>query len=469
MGNAVNDWNDLHINAGIDTVKAQLLAVIGQPSANEESPTPPAGRLPEKESSLYDDTNRYSHEALLEHFWFVWGTDTCWDNLNKVQIRLSHLRHGVGNDKFKLWSESPKRKTVMGIAYEPGKDLGDDKVNLFEGFAIEPNEKGKDGCEKILQHLKFMCRGRDKEYDFLLKWIAYPLQYPGAKMASSIVMFGAEGTGKSIIWEEVVKPIYGKHGATIGQSQLESQFTGWKSAKSFVVAEEVVSRQERNHHKGMLKQLISGKTFRINEKNLPEHEESNHMNIVFNSNSTVPQELDEGDRRYLVLYGDQVAGKPYFDALVEEIEADGISCFMHYMLNIELGDFDAHTKPPLNYEKQGLIDASMPSPAYFHRLWKDGELDIPYVTATSAKIYKHFCRWCEKNGEFKRTQRYFSSELQRCMTPHRLNMNYPYTNSQPKTVRVFLTPDMVNKYGEADFRKQVEQSCRQFDKHIVEE
>ena len=459
---SLTDWNDLHVSAGLDAVKTQLCVVADKQSANDESPTPSEERLPE--NPLYDYDGRYNREVLLENFWFLWGTDTCWDNLNRLQIRLSHLRHGVGKDKYNYWNDSDCRKTVKAIAYEPGKDLGEDQVNLFEGFAVEPNERGQEGCKLILQHLFYMCRNREDEFNFLLNWIAYPLQNPGAKMATSIVMFGAEGTGKSIIWEEVVKPIYGKHGATIGQAQLESQFTGWKSAKSFVVAEEVVSRQERNHHKGMLKQLVTGKTFRINEKNLPEHEESNHMNLVFNSNSTVPQELDDGDRRYLVLYGDQVEGKPYFDALVNEIENEGIACFMHFMLSLDLHDFDAHTKPPLNVEKQGLIDASMPSPAYFHKLWKAGELDIPYLTATTSEIYKHFTRWCDKNGEFKRTQRFFSGELQRCMTPYRLNMRYPHVTSHPKTVRVFLTPDMAKLIGHPNFRESVENDCRKFSK-----
>lgn len=466
----LTDFNDLHVAAGLDEVRRQVLAVLRPANDSiEVSPAPSTAVSAAQNTKLYDDSNRYSIEALIEHFWFVWGTDTCWDNLNKVQIRLSHLRHGIGNDKFKAWSESYKRRTVWRIIYEPGAESNKELVNLFEGFFVEPDPIGKQGCPLILKHLWYMCRKREAELHFMLKWIAYPLQNPGAKMATSIVMFGSEGTGKSIIWEEVVKPIYGKHAGTIGQAQLESQFTGWKSAKSFVVAEEVVSRQDRNHHKGMLKQLISGKTFRINEKNLPEHEESNHMNIVFNSNSTIPQELDEGDRRYLVLYGDQVAGKDYFDALVSEIENGGIACFMQYMLNMDLSGFDAHTKPPMNIEKTGLIEASMPSPAYFHKLWKGGELDIEYMSATSGDLYKYFTRWCEQNGEFKRTQRYFSSELKRCMAAHKLNMNYPFANSPAKTVRVFLTDEMVQQRGDPEFRKLIERECRQFAQNTSKE
>jgi putative DNA primase/helicase len=154
---------------------------------------------------------------------------------------------------------------------------------------------------------------------------------------------------------------------------------------------------------------------------------------------------------------------------MHEIKNDGIACFMHYALSLDLSNFDAHTKPPLNVEKQGLIDASMPSPAYFHRRWKANELDMPYMCGTTTQIYKYFCRWCDKNGEFKRTQRYFSIELQRCMTPHRLNMNYPYANTPAKTTRVFLTDEMVLKHADPEFRKLVENSCREFDKMLTNE
>lgn len=107
--------------------------------------------------------------------------------------------------------------------------------------------------------------------------------------------------GKSLLWELVVKEIYGEYSVTVGQAQLESRFTGWQSKRCFALCEEVVARNEKAHYKGMLKHLITGSTLMIEEKNLPVREESNHMNSVFLSNSMQPLELDLGDRRYMVL------------------------------------------------------------------------------------------------------------------------------------------------------------------------
>ncbi|WP_166888590.1 primase-helicase family protein [Pantoea sp. Cy-639] len=100
-----------------------------------------------------------------------------------------------------------------------------------------------------------LCNNRADEYRFLLKWIAYPLQNPGAKMATAVVMFGAEGPGKSLLWEKVVREIYGAYGTTIGQAQLESQFTGWQSRKLFALAEEVVTPRWHLRRKPVLARL----------------------------------------------------------------------------------------------------------------------------------------------------------------------------------------------------------------------
>ena len=34
-GNKLNDWNDLHVSAGLNAVKTQLLSVVDKPSAND--------------------------------------------------------------------------------------------------------------------------------------------------------------------------------------------------------------------------------------------------------------------------------------------------------------------------------------------------------------------------------------------------------------------------------------------------
>ncbi|WP_226648999.1 DUF5906 domain-containing protein [Microbulbifer variabilis] len=485
------DFNDIHCRYGLGEVRRQWDAFMenvvifprpsdGVPSEALEkaeiiNDAPPIDEIPPEysespapseagsdSSGLFDEFGRFSYQALIDHFWYVWGTRHAWDNINREQIELSNLRHGVGRERFKLWEESTERRWVKDIVFSPGTDMGPKYVNLYTGFKMDPDPRGRVGCSRILHHIFRLCGERDAEFEWLMRWIAYPLQNPGAKMDSSVIMYGSEGPGKSIIWEKVVKQIYGEYSVTIGQAQLESQFTGWKSRRLFVLAEEVVSRSERNHHKGMLKQTVTGDTHMINEKMLPEREESNHMNFVFLSNSTVPLELDMGDRRYLVLYIDKVPKKQYFIDLFAEIKNGGVECFYHHLLNLDMGDFTPHTKPPDNDEKEELINASLPSPAYFHKLWKQGELDIPYKSAVAGDLFKAFQRWCERSGEFKRTERYFGAELKRVMPQVRLNIKYPEQLSAHITKRIYVTEEDMDFKYDTHFAERLGDSCRQF-------
>ncbi|BCQ60747.1 hypothetical protein PBOI14_24970 [Pseudomonas sp. Boi14] len=367
--------------------------------------------------------------------------DVAWDCARSRMIKLSAIREAVGRTRYKWWQESEHRRMAQDVVFDPTEQCGPLMLNLYDGFHAKPDPRGADGCLLIRKHLGLLCNNRTDEYLFLLKWIAYPLQHPGTKMATAVVMFGAEGPGKSLLWEKVLRRIYGDYGTTIGQAQLESQFTGWQSRKLFALAEEVVSREEMRHYKGVLKHLVTGETLQINEKNMPVREERNHLNFVFLSNSTVPLALDDGDRRYLVLYVDRVPPPDYFVALVNEIDNGGIEAFYHYLMNLDLTGFGPHSKPPLNEEKQGLIDGSLPAPRYFVRRWLAGETEFPVTAAvTQDDLWRAFCKWCDGANEFKRRQRDFTQEAVRDLKQARPDIRYPTKSDDFKTTRIYVTP-----------------------------
>ncbi|MDH0154343.1 bifunctional DNA primase/polymerase [Stutzerimonas stutzeri] len=405
---------------------------------------------------------RIGEQELLKDFVLIYGTDLVWDCNRRRMVKLAALREVVGRERIKLWQESQYRRVAEDVVFDPTESCGPTMLNLFDGFKMTPSPVGQAGCQKILAHLGKLCGERRDEYVWLLRWIAYPLQNPGAKMATSVVMFGAEGPGKSLVWEKVVKRIYGEYGVTIGQAQLESQFTGWQSRKLFALAEEVVSRAEMRHYKGLLKHLVTGETLQINEKMQSLREEHNHLNFVFLSNSTVPLELDDGDRRYLVLYVDKVPPKEYFAELVEEIENGGIEAFYQYMLTLPMEGFNEHTKPPLNDEKQALIEGSMSPARYFLRVWQRGDIDLPYGAAVAGDLYRAFCRWCERSNEFKRREREFYQEVQRDMDQVRKDIKFPSAQSDFKTCRIYVPKGEGDKHRDKDWLQQVALQCRAF-------
>ncbi|TLX65088.1 DNA primase [Stutzerimonas nosocomialis] len=405
---------------------------------------------------------RIGEQELLNDFVLIYGTDLVWDCNRRRMVKLAALREVVGRERIKLWQESQYRRVAEDVVFDPTETCGPTMLNLFDGFKMAPSPAGQAGCKRILAHLGKLCGERADEYVWLLRWIAYPLQNPGAKMATSVVMFGAEGPGKSLVWEKVVKRIYGEYGVTIGQAQLESQFTGWQSRKLFALAEEVVSRAEMRHYKGLLKHLVTGETLQINEKMQSLREEHNHLNFVFLSNSTVPLELDDGDRRYLVLYVDKVPPKEYFAELVAEIENGGIEAFYQYMLTLPMEGFNEHTKPPLNEEKQSLIEGSMSPARYFLRVWQRGDLDLPYGAAVAGDLYRAFCRWCDRANEFKRREREFYQEVQRDMDQVRKDIKFPGAQSDFKTCRIYVPKGQGDRHRDKEWLQQVALQCRAF-------
>lgn len=483
------DWNDLHVAAGLPAVREQLLAALDVAPAVIDGPiddAPFETSLPcapslecdlpvgEAEGDLAHTPGgaggfRISEQELLNDFVVVYGSDVAWDCKRARMVKLSAIREAVGRTRYKWWQESDHRQMAQDVVFDPTERCSPLMLNLYDGFHTTPDPRGEAGCLLIRKHLGLLCNNRVDEYTFLLKWIAYPLQHPGAKMATAVVMFGAEGPGKSLLWEQVVRRIYGEYGTTIGQAQLESQFTGWQSRKLFALAEEVVSREEMRHYKGVLKHLVTGETLQINEKNMPVREESNHLNFVFLSNSTVPLALDDGDRRYLVLYVDRVPPAGYFEQLVAEIETGGIEAFYHYLMNLDLTGFGPHTKPPLNDEKQALIDGSLAAPRYFVRRWLAGETEFPVTGAvTQADLWQAFCRWCEGANEFKRRERDFLQEAGRDLGRERPDIRYPTGGDDFKTCRVYVTPAFAAKKAELGrgWAAEAGLQCRKFAAHF---
>lgn len=490
---AVSDFNDLHVRAGLDAVRDQIehavALLLTRDAANDvtdvvadmspfsgdyydpgavpeyfdEPPAPSGGGV-----GLFDDDGRYRLDVLLDNFWYIYGTKHCWDNLQRQQMELANLGHMVGRDKYKSWMQSPRRRMVMGLKFEPGQDVGPDYVNLFEGWGIEPVAGD---CSLLLEHVMHLCGGRQEEADWLLNWLAYPLQFPGTKMASAVLVHGAEGTGKSITFSDVMGRIYGDHHITIGQAQLESSFTEWQSRRLFATAEEVVSRTERSHYKGMLKHLVTGQTLQIDQKHMSLREETNHMNMVFLSNSTQPLELDIGDRRFMVLYVDRVPPADYFERLFRQIDNGGVEAFFHHLLNRDLSGFGPHSKPPLNAEKRRLVNASMLSPQYFFQLWRAGELSLPVMCATTGDLFLFYKHWAESANEFRRTQRYFSQELARCdgISAKRVCIKYPKEDALHTTQRVWVVDDDagVPRPGESG-NEFVGRRCREFRLGLVQ-
>ena len=368
-------------------------------------------------------------EWMLPRYALIYGDEAVFDREQRRELTLGALRAFVGLKAVRDWGDHPERSVVNEdqVLFDPRRQLNDPSVcNLWGGWPLQPaagSATDQDTVQRWLSVLHYACGDSDAIFDWVLKWIAYPLQNTGTKMRTSIIMHGTEGSGKNTVWD-AVRRIYGRYGMQITQTQLEQQWCDWLSARMFIVGNEVLQRQEQIQQKGRLKTIVSDATIRIERKFMNGRTEYNFANLVFLSNELQPLNIDPEDRRFLVIWTPVAHpdGPAFYKGLGEPANGqDGmpesaVQAIYRYMLDLDLGDFGPHTKPPMTQAKKDLIDASMESGQRFVRDWLAGDLEIPCRPCKTQDLYNAYLYWCRLKGErFPKPENKFAARAKKEM------------------------------------------------------
>ena len=400
------DFNDLHQLEGLVLVRQQIEAKLDALGWRRAAPAP-RPQAAGGEGAATGNHWRFDLERLIASFSLVYGTDTVFDGERHFLLGLGPLRSAAGKGLVRSWLEHPDRATVLQdqVGFDPAGADPNIRCNLWSGWPTTP-KAGE--CSALLGLLEYLCNGEPSQqaelYQWVLRWFAYPIQHPGAKMDTAILMHGPEGAGKNTFFGAIRK-IYGRYALEFSQVEIESQFNGWSSGKLFGIGNEVVSRAELYHIQGRLKGMVTGDQWVINEKMLPARIEQNHCNFVFDSNRIDIAKLDAGDRRYCVIWTPPALSADFYAEIAAEIRAGGIEALHHYLLHLDLGDFDRHTKPPYNVAKRDLVELGMDSTERFFRDWTAGTLDLPAVCCRSDDLYAAYRSWTLKEGIGKPAQK----------------------------------------------------------------
>lgn len=474
--NKWTDFNDLHVYESLGSVAKQIQTAIDSVLADskkvpkkEESSNASQrergerrGRKPKERGNLFWD--KVNH--LLNHFVLIYGTDEVYDTVNHMLLKIQALRLAFGSDEVKFWLNNGDRRMVSkeNVVFDPAEKVDRaTHINLFHGWTVKP-ERGS--FRKIIMLLEHLCNDDPNLVDWILRWVAYPLKYPGAKMRSSIVMHGDEGSGKNLFWEVIVRRLYGEYGGVIGNDQLGTQYNEWISKKLFIVADEVVTRMELREQKNKLKSMITGETVQVNPKHMNSRVEANRMNVVFLSNELQPLILDQSDRRYLVIWTPPKQDKTFYREVAVEAESGGIEAFYYYLLNeVSLDGFDEHADPPMTKAKEELIRLGMSPPERFFMEWSKGFLPLPFMSCSAQQLYSGFQRWCYLSGErWPPTQTYFGKTIDRIgrNLVKRSVIKYDY-NSDVKQRTVYLVGEQPKDMTKAQW---IEGAADLFDKHL---
>lgn len=262
------------------------------------------------------------------------------------------------------WISWPFRHEAQRMTYAPGSpqmmNPGTNRSawNTWPGWGVEPEQGSVQPFLDLLDHL---FQGQQAAKEWFLKWCAYPLQYPGTKLFTSVCVHGVKhGTGKSQLGYTLGK-IYGNNFTELNQKDLYDGFNEWAENKQFVMGDDVTGSDKR-HDADRLKKFITQKELRLNIKHVQSFVVPDCINYYFTANQPTAFFLEDDDRRFFI---HEVTAAPLDEAFYMDyqlwLETDGAAALFHYLLHkVNVDDFNP-SAPAMKTEAKARMIADVRS------------------------------------------------------------------------------------------------------------
>jgi hypothetical protein len=401
----------------VEEIKQMILdAKLVQITLADEKPASKPTRKAETRRKKPTGPPEEEQRTVLDRFALIYSTETVYDIDAALVMSVAAMRLALGKSCVDWWLQHEKRRMIKPdqLVFDPTGKCQLPAINLFRGIEMVPKPGDFGPIMELLYHLCEESAESDQGVlevvEWVIKWLALPLQQLGTKMRSALVFHGPQGTGKNLFFE-IVAAIYGRYAIVVGQEQLEEKHNDWCSSKLFMIGDEVIARASLFDQKNKLKAFITGETIQINPKFLPIRTEKNHVNVVFLSNEDQPLALEESDRRYFVVYTPPSRKDDLYERVSECIEKGGIEAFYHYLLSINLNGFTAFSRPLMTVAKRELIDIGMKPEHRFVYEWIKGFLPVFFSPCTAGQLFRLFQHWAYINGERSPPQNKFTASI----------------------------------------------------------
>lgn len=203
-------------------------------------------------------------------------------------------------------------------------------------------------CSNINALAMHLCDFDADLYNWLVRWLAYPLRNPGAKMQTGLIINNEHATGKTMFFEDVIAAIYAHAGKAIVPHQLLEGQNQWLTTARFVVID------TGGYHRGLtqrLKRLITQPEIVVRGPDQYPYLMPNKINLVVLVNGTGFLPVTTADRHCIVIESPPAQPRHFYRAVAAEINNGGIEAFRRYLVEeLDMGDFNPGTQPPPQFQ-----------------------------------------------------------------------------------------------------------------------
>lgn len=264
-------------------------------------------------------------------------------------------------------------------------------VNTYCPPALEPasdermaTPEAQAAIERLLWHTHFLI-GDKRQESILFDWLAHNIQFPGKKITWAVLLQGFYGTGKTYYYQ-MLRYIFGGYANLINDNDIASGFNAWATGYLINCIEEIRNKTNKYEVVEALKTHISNENVTVTAKGRDPRTLPNFTNYLAFTNYEDAIPMDDGDRRYFVIFSriknqdqlrtelvhrvralglemrmdDMAAISAYFQQLYEDLR-EFKDVFYRYFLDRQISDsFCATGIAPMSDAKQAMIDNSIP-------------------------------------------------------------------------------------------------------------
>jgi len=282
--------------------------------------------------------------------------------------------------------------------------------NMFEGYRFPYVEvKEVEPCIKPwIDHIfNVVCCGNVDQTKTLTQWLAHLIQKPTQKAFATII-YGKQGTGKSILYEFFTRCIGKDLGLQVGKLEDLTQTHNTHVRGKLIINANEATNEPALRDVNILKGLITETDLVINPKGVNQYTVSNYSRLLITSNYKQCMRLDADDRRYFCLEISDAKknNDTYFAPLVQSLSDEATQqAFFNYLANYDISDFH-HQRPPMSAMKRDMIGASADNVVLFMKDVCENEVtgleytsDTVEITPTCADVFELYISWCKNNDE----------------------------------------------------------------------
>ena len=357
----------------------------------------------------------------------------------RVQVNGAAKTHDIKMSKHWFDWDGRRQYVGQGVVFEPGGPLErpNNMLNIWRGFGVEPK---KGDWSLMGNHIHdVICSGNEEHFQYVIRWMAYGVQYPDRPIGVAIALRGEEGAGKGFVWRNYGK-LFGKHFKHVAQGEhLTGRFNAVLAEACAVFLDEALWAGDRKGEQ-ILKALITEDTFQLERKFCDPIPVKNRLRIMIASNNQWIVPVGTKGRRYVVLdVSDQYADEdnPAHAAYWEPLQAqfgdlapdDGRAAMLYDLLHMDLSGFNIRSVPKSAAKTEQKLLSQRGTEAWLFEVLQDGaftrssnglrytmsEWDKDGAQLSLDDAYEAFLQFSQVRREYPRSKEWWSRDLRKIL------------------------------------------------------